>query len=465
MPTLVDVFSLFCIVKVMSENTPPTDGKSVKKFQTPIGVFDILPDQHQYYTFLKKVIRHRCRQSGFRRLTTPSLEFTEVFKETLGGTTDLVQNQLYTFDDRKGRSLTLKPEGTVPAVRAYLQHNMKEFPQPVELYYIEPHFRYDRPQKGHFRQFWQFGYEVIGESDPALDAQVVQLSHKILDDLGVAHLYKIQVNSIGCTTCRAPYIEDLKNYYIGKERSLCENCRNKLHANPLRLLECKGEDCRILAQLAPQLKTYLCKECKEFHAKFLGYLKEMGLNTVENDKLTRGLDYYTKTVFEFWDIQDGAENVVGGGGRYDGLVAQMGGEPTPAVGAAFGMERIITAMKREKVEVPAKDALHLFVAQLGDEAKKKCLNLLWELRERGIKSVGALGKGSMKEQLRLATKFGVPYTLILGITEVREGTVIIRNMQRGQQRTVPFDTVVDEVVKLIGESDLDTYSPGELVYG
>lgn len=442
-----------------------TPNSKTKKFQTPIGVFDILPDQHQYYTFLKKVVRHRCRQSGFRRITTPVFEFTEVFQRSLGDETDIVQKEMYTFPDKKERSLTLKPEGTAGAVRAYLQHGMKELPQPVELYYIEPHFRYDRPQKGRYRQFWQFGYEVIGESDPALDAQVVQLSHKILDDCGIAHLYKIQVNSIGCQVCRAAYLVDLQNHYIGKERSLCENCVSRLHKNPLRLLDCKEEDCRILAQLAPQLKNYLCKDCKEFHAKFLDYLKAMGLNHVENDKLVRGLDYYTKTVFEFWDVIDGAQNAVGGGGRYDGLVELMGGVATPAVGAAFGMERIIAAMKREKVEVPSKDDLHLFIAQLGDEAKKKCLNLLWELREQGIKTVGALGKGSMKAQLKLADKFRVPYTLILGITEVREGTIIIRDMHKGQQKTVPFDRVVDEVVKLIGESNLDFYSPGELVYG
>lgn len=446
------------------EQTEPKKQK-LNKLQTPLGVFDILPEDHLYYTHIKKVVRHRCRQSGFRRITTPTFEFTDVFQRSIGDATDIVQKEMYTFSDRKDRSLTLKPEGTAGVVRAYLQHGMKELPQPVELYYIEPHFRYDRPQKGRYRQFWQFGFEVIGELDPALDAQTIQLSHKIFEDLGIAHLLSLQINSIGCPICRAEYITQLLNYYVGKERSLCENCRGRLEKNPLRLLDCKEEDCQILAQLAPKLKMYLCKECKEFQAKVLEFLEATDIEYQENDKLVRGLDYYTRTVFEFWDKTEGAQNAVGGGGRYDGLIELMGGAPTPAVGTAFGMERIILNMKKEKISVPSKDYLHIFVAQLGDEAKKKCLNLLWELRERGVKTVGALGKGSMKAQLRLADKFNVPYTLILGITEVRENTIIIRDMAKGQQRIVPFDMIIDEVVSLIGEKNLDKYSPGEIVYG
>lgn len=436
----------------------------LQKLQSPLGVFDILPDDQLYYTHIKKVVRHRCRQSGFRRITTPTFEFTEIFNRAIGNQTDIVSKEMYTFPDRKDRSLTLKPESTAPVVRAYLEHGMKEMPQPVELYYIEPHYRYDRPQKGRYRQFWQFGFEVIGESDPALDAQIVHLAYRILDDLGIAQLFDIQVNSIGCKVCRGKYVEDLKDFYVGKERSLCDNCTHRLQENPLRLLDCKEEDCRILAQLAPQLKTYLCKECKEFHASFLDYLKEVGIKFTENDRLVRGLDYYTRTVFEFWDRSQGAQNAVGGGGRYDGLVELMGGPETPAVGAAFGIERAIWHMKRENLHLPSKDTLHVFVAQLGEEAKKKCLKLLWDLRDRGIRSVGALGKGSMKAQLKLADKFKVPYTLILGITEVREGTIIIRDMAKGQQRFVPFDKAVDEVVKLIGTKNLDLYSPGEIVY-
>lgn len=438
----------------VKSQTPP--------FQTPKGVHDILPADHEYYTFIKKVVRHRCRQAGFRRIATPMFEFTEVFKRSIGDTSDIVSKEMYTFQDRKGRSLTLKPESTAGVCRSYIQQNMASWAQPVELYYIEPHFRYDRPQKGRYRQFWQFGFEIIGESDAALDAQIIYLTWKILDDLGIAGIFTLQLNSIGCQVCRPQYLNILKDFYFGKERSLCAECKYRLEKNPLRLLDCKQEDCQILAQIGPKLKDYLCTECKQYDSDVKEFLTEMKLEYAENQSLVRGLDYYTKTVFEFWDKTNGAQNSVGGGGRYDGLIELLGGPPTPAVGIAVGIERVIANMKREKVRVPHKDDLHLFVAQLGQESKKKCLPLINELRDAGIKTMGALGKGSIKVQLRLADKFKVPYTVIVGLTEVREGTAIIRDMKVGTQKSVAFDEVVDEVIKLIGEENRDMYRPGEV---
>lgn len=451
----------------MDKNVNKDSGEGNNKkppYQTPKGVHDILPKDHEYHTFIKKVVRHRCRQAGFRRITTPIFEFTEVFTRSIGETSDIVSKEMYTFNDKKERSLTLKPESTASVVRSYIQSGMTSWPQPVELYYIEPHFRYDRPQKGRYRQFWQFGFEVIGESDPAIDAQIIYLSYKILDDLGIAQLFTLQLNSIGCMECRPGYIQILKDYYYGKERSLCADCKYRLETNPLRLLDCKEEDCQILAQIAPKLSDYLCNECKEFDKHVKEFLEEMKIEYQENHSLVRGLDYYTKTVFEFWDKTDGAQNAIGGGGRYDGLVELMGGQSTPASGFAAGMDRIIANMKREKIRVPQKDDLHVFVAQLGQEAKKKCLPLIIDLRDAGIKTMGALGKGSIKTQLKLADKFNVPYTIIIGLTEVRENTAIIRDMTVGSQKTVPIDDAVDEITKLIGEDNLDTYSPGEAIY-
>ncbi len=433
-------------------------------YQTPKGVHDILPGDHEYYTFIKKVVRHRCRQAGFRRISTPIFEFTEVFTRSIGDLSDIVSKEMYTFSDRKDRSLTLKPEGTAGVMRSYIQHGMQSLAQPVQLFYLEPHFRYDRPQKGRYRQFWQFGFEIIGESDPALDAQIIYLAHKILDDVGIAGLFSLQLNNIGCQICRPNYITALKDFYFGKERSLCGQCRDRLEKNPLRLLDCKEEDCRILAQLAPKMADYLCAECKEFDMQVKQFLGEQKIEFQQNNSLVRGLDYYTKTVFEFWDRSDGAQNAVGGGGRYDGLAELMGGNPTPACGFAAGIERIIANMKREKIRVPHKDDLHLFVAQLGHEAKMKSLPLINELREAGVRTMGALGKGAIKTQMRLADKFKVPYTLILGLTEVREGNIIIRDMKVGTQVTIPFEDAVKEVVKRIGKENLDRYSPGELIY-
>ena len=441
-----------------------SDDQRKPPYRTPKGVHDILPRDHEYHTYIKKVLRHRCRQAGFKRITTPIFEFTDVFRRSIGDETDIVKKEMYTFEDRKGRSLTLKPESTAGVVRAYIQGGMQELPQPVELYYIEPHFRYDRPQKGRYRQFWQFGFEIIGESDAALDAQCIQLANLINEDLGIADVFSLQLNTIGTPEAREEYMQVLQDYYVGKERSLCEDCVSRMTKNPMRLLDCKGEDCQILADLAPKMVDYLDKESKEYHEELKSYLDEMEIEYVENPKLVRGLDYYTKTVFEFWDKNNGAQNAIGGGGRYDGLFELMGGQPTPAVGYAAGIERIIANMKIAKIGVPSKDTLHVFVAQLGTEAKKKCLPLIGQMRNAGIKTMGALGKGAIRNQLRLADKFGAPWTVIIGITEVREETAIIRNMEKGTQETVPFDKVVANLKKKIGDKKLDKYSPGELLY-
>jgi len=274
----------------------------------------------------------------------------------------------------------------------------------------------------------------------------------------------LQLNTIGSLESRQKYAQILQDYYTGKERSLCPDCLVRLEKNPMRLLDCKEEDCRILADLAPKMKDYLDKDSLDFHNELKGYLEEMGIEYQENSKLVRGLDYYNRTVFEFWDKTEGAQNAIGGGGRYDGLVKLMGGQHTPAVGFASGVERIIANMKREKIRVPAKDTLHVFVAQLGVEAKRKCLPLIEEMREHGIKTMGAMGKGAINIQLKLADKFKVPFAVLIGITEVREGTAIIRDMQRGVQETVKLKNVIPRLLDLIGEDNLDKYSPGELLY-
>lgn len=432
-------------------------------FQTPKGVHDILPADHEYYTFIKKVVRHRGRQAGYKRITTPMFEYTEVFKRSIGDATDIVSKEMYTFEDKKGRSLTLKPESTASICRAYIQNNMNQWAQPVELFYIEPHFRYERPQAGRYRQFWQFGFEVIGESDPALDAQAILLAQRIYDDLGISASLKLQINNIGDLESRKVYAEALRDYYFGKERYLSDEDRVRLEKNPLRILDSKHEDTIILNQSAPKFKDFISKESQAFHDEVLESLTALGIKYTENPTLVRGLDYYNQTVFEFWDEKKGAQNSVGGGGRYDGLIELLGGQPTPAIGFAMGLERVIAQMKRQKVRVPSKDDLHLFVAQLGPESKKICLPLIDKLRERGIKTMGALGKGAFKNQLKIADKFKVPYCVLIGLTEVREKTAIIRDMKVGTQVTVPFDKVIDEVIKRIGQSNLDYYDPTDPV--
>lgn len=438
--------------------------KKTAQMKVPTGTCDIMPADHEYHTYVKKVVRHRARQAGFRRISTPIFENASLFENAIGKKSDIITKELYTFDDPEGKKMALKPDGTPGVARAYVQNEMDQCPKPVLLYYFEPHFRHNKPEKGRYRQFWQFGFEIIGEHDAALDAQCIQLVNKIHEDLGIDGLFKLQINTIGAPDAREKYIQVLQDYYVGKERSLCEDCLDKMENNPMRLLDCKEEDCQILAQLAPSMKDYLDKESLDFHEELKGYLDEIGLEYDDNPKLVRGLDYYSGTVFEFWEKDSGAKSAVGGGGRYNDLIELLGGESTPAVGYSAGVERIIANMKKEKIRVPQKDDLHIFVAQLGNEAKKKCLPLIEDLREAGLKTMGALGKGSINVQLDLAHQFKVPYAVLIGITEVREGTAIIRDMEKGIQETVMFDEVADRLVELIGEDDLDKYSPGELLY-
>jgi len=448
--------------QLKAENENDSALENIKApFQTVKGVHDILPDDHDYHTYIKKIIRHRSRQAGFRRITTPLLEYTEVFKKSIGEITDLVANEMYSFEDPTGHSVTLKPEGTAGICRSYVQNGMHNLPQPVELYYYEPNFRFDKLQAGRYRQFWQFGFEIIGECDPALDAQAIYLAHKIYKDLGIADTLKLQINNIGDPESRQVYEDALRDYYYGKERYLSDDDKLKLKVNPMRILDSKHEDTIILNQSAPRFSDYLSQECKDFDLEVKDYLNSLGLEFIQNDNLVRGLDYYTRTVFEFWDNKKGGQNTIGAGGRYDGLIELMGGQPTPALGFAMGIERVIAQMKREKIRVPRKDDLHVFVAQLGREAKKRCLPLIMELRESGIKTMGALGKGAIKNQLGLADKFKAPYAVIMGLTEVRENTAIIRNMQKGTQVTVPIENVVEEIIKRIGANNLDFYDTSE----
>lgn len=433
-----------------------------QKFQTLRGMYDILPAEQAYFTLIKKVVRHRARQAGFWRIATPVLEDKGLFVRGIGSETDIVEKELYTLKTKKtGPELALKPEGTAGVARAYLEHGLNSVPQPVELYYIEPHFRHDRPQGGRARQFHQFGFEILGESDAGLDVQIIQLANLIHTDLRIADYLKLQINTLGCLDCRAKYLDFLKDYYLGKERNLCPNCQRRLQENPLRLLDCKQEDCRILAHAAPNLQNEICPQCRGYHKKVLELLGAAEIKFTENKKLVRGLDYYTRTVFEFWADDLGAKSAVGGGGRYDGLIAELGGPKTPACGYSGGFERLIALMKAHNLVVPDKNYIDVFVVQLGFSAKKIALRLLNDLHAKGVHAFGALGKSSIKNQLDKARKFKARFALILGEVEVRSKKVILRNMRTGGQIIVPLKRVVKEVLKQVGSKRLDFYDPGQ----
>lgn len=433
------------------------------KYRSAKGVHDVLPADHQYMTYIKKAVRHRARQAGYKRIDPPLFEERALFERGIGEHTDIVEKELFAVG-RKGavdtadKEYALRPEFTAGICRAYIEHGMHDLPQPVELYSIGPCFRYDRPQKGRYRQFHQFDFEVIGLSDPSIDAQLIHMTWKIFHDLKILGRLSMQINNIGSPDDRAKYVQALKDYFGGKERNLPDTDRERLKHNPLRLLDSKEEDTIILVKNAPTMEEFLSPESKAYHSTLLECLDVLGITYQKNNNLVRGLDYYNQTVFEYWDSSTGAQNAVGGGGRYDYLIEQLGGKPTPGVGFAAGVERVMWHMQQAGVEAPNKDQVDVFVAQLGPEAKKKCLPLVSQLRDLGVHTVGALGEASIKSQMRLADRFQARYCLLMGQMEVKEGTIILRDMTAGKQKQIPFEKVIPELLQLIQSDSLDTYS-------
>jgi len=436
------------------------------QFRTPKCTHDVLPEDHQYMTYIKKAVRHRCRQAGYRRIDPPIFENRAIFERSIGEHTDIVEKELFLVsgkaaagqDAEQGVEYALRPELTAGICRSYIEHGMQQLPQPVELYAIGQCFRYDRPQKGRYRQFHQVDLEVIGLKDPSLDAQLIHVCMKILKDLQIADRLTLQLNNIGSADNRRAFTAALKDYFIGKERHLPEIDRRRLQSNPLRLLDSKEHDTQILLKSTPTLDQFIDDASKLYHTTLVEYLEELQIPFTSNAGLVRGLDYYGQTVFEIWDGSSGAQNAVGGGGRYDGLIELLGGSPTPGVGAALGIERMIWHMKQAGIKAPNKDQVDVFVAQLGPDAKKMCLQLISELREYGVHTIGALGEASLKSQMRLADKFGARFTLLLGQMEVKEGKIILRDMAAGRQKSLSFGKAVPEILKLLGSEHLDTYS-------
>ncbi len=419
-----------------------------KPFKAPAGTSDVLPDDHDYFTFIKKIIRHRFRQSGFRRIEVPIFEETEVFHRSLGTDTEIIKRELYSFQDPRGRDYSLRPEMTTGIVRSFIEHKMYEEALPVELYAIGKCFRFERPQSRTKRAFWQFGGEVLGETDPAIDAQIIYLGHNILEALKIRENIELKINTIGSPEDRAKFIEALANFYAGKERSLSPASREKLEQGKyLDLLNARTEDEEVLVEMAPKITDFLSPESREFFDQTLAYINSFGIEYTIDPSLVRPLEYYSHTVFEF--REKGMRNKILVGGRYDGLIEKMGG-PVEMGGCGFagGMERIVDLMKRNNIEPPRKDILEVFVAATGLVAKKHALPILVKLREAGFNSVGVLGKTSMEEQLNRAAKFKVPYAIIMGDLEVKKGKLIIRDMELGRSRTIEADKVVEEVKKL-----------------
>lgn len=403
--------------------------------KAPRGTFDILPEEHTYWEYVEKKAAFLCRLYGYQPLTTPMFEDAQVFTKTVAGGTDIVDKEMYIFEDKGGQELALRAEGTAPVCRAYIEHGLFNLPQPVKLYYIGPAFRYERPQSGRYRQHHQFGFEALGEADPALDAEVIDMAQHFFHSLGLSQL-TVRLNSIGCKLCRPGYLEGLKQHYSGHGDRLCPDCKIRAVKNPLRLLDCKQLSCQEIAETAPKITDYLCPECQIHFQSVQGYLGAIGIPFDLNPRLVRGLDYYTRTVFEIEPRDNGGQSTLGGGGRYDNLIEELGGKPTPGVGFACGLERIILNLKKQKTDMPALPKPDVFVAYLEGEAKIEAMKLAAELRKVSIALVMATGDKSLKGQMRQANSLGIPYAVILGEREISEQSVVLRDMKSGEQKTV-----------------------------
>ena len=413
--------------------------------QAPRGTKDILPDSVERWRYAEEKIRKICRCFGYSEIRTPLFEHTELFQRGIGDTTDVVEKEMYTFTDRGGRSITLRPENTAAAVRAYLEHKLYAENALTKLFYIGSMFRFDRPQKGRVREFHQFGVEALGEASPAVDAEIILLAVRFLESLGLSEL-SLSINSVGDPACRPVYREKLREFFREKLDGLCEDCRSRYDRNPLRILDCKNPKCQELSVGAPEITDCLCDECADHFGKVKSYLTAAGVEFTCDPRLVRGLDYYTKTAFEIKYEPLGAQSAVAGGGRYDGLVEEIGGAPTPAVGFAVGLERVMLAMETQGLFPEREGRADAFVVAMGDAAREEAFRLLAELRDAGLAALTDYAGRSMKSQMKQADKAKARYALILGEDELGKGVVTLRNMETSAQEQVARDEIVNKLL-------------------
>jgi histidyl-tRNA synthetase len=409
------------------------------------GFNDILPSEIGRWQFVEETAREVFEGFGFSEIRIPIIERTELFSRGIGEATDIVEKEMYTFTDRSGNSLTLRPEATASMARAYLEHQIYSFDPVAKLYCIGPMFRYERPQKGRYRQFYQIDAEVFGVENPMVDAEVILMLIHFLSRVGLEKL-ELQINSLGCRDCRPRYREELKHFLTKKSFQLCEDCQRRLHTNPLRIFDCKVETCQEAIADAPQVIHFICDECQKHFDKVKEYLGMAGLAFILNPRMVRGLDYYTRTAFEVVSYQLGSQNAVTGGGRYDNLFQEIGGLDVPGIGFAIGMERLVSLLPKEKefVQYPS-----LFIAALGEETYREAYRLVNQLHLEGIRAELDYEGKSLKSQMRRADKLKAQYVLIMGEEELKRGKAVLRNMGTKFQEEVPLQGLIDTLRKKI----------------
>ncbi len=414
--------------------------------QAPKGTRDILPEDITQWNYVEHQFSELCKRFGYKEIRIPVFEHTELFQRGVGDTTDIVQKEMYTFKDKGERSITLRPEGTAGIVRSFIEHGMGSLPQPVKLFYQITAYRYENVQKGRYREFHQFGVELLGAADPSADAEVISILALYFEQLGIKNLV-LNLNSIGCPTCRSAYNEKLKDYLKDHIGSMCETCKERYDRNPMRILDCKEESCKVRIKDAPALLDHICDECRDHFNKVTGRLEAIGIPFSIDKGIVRGLDYYTKTVFEFVSKNIGTQGTVCGGGRYDGLVEACGGAPTPGIGFALGVERLLLEMQSQGIEMPKPEAPQIYMGAIGEKAALMCEKLAWELRKNKIFCVKDIMNRSVKAQMKYADKLGAHYALILGDNEIENNKAQLKDMKTGESKDIRLDTLIDRLVK------------------
>ena len=405
------------------------------------GTKDVLPKDVHKNQYIEATALDIASKFGYKEIRTPVFEHTELFQRGVGDTTDVVQKEMYTFDDKGGRSITLRPEGTSGAVRSYLENGLCNEALPQKVCYLTSCYRYEKPQAGRLREFHQFGVECFGSASPLADAEIIALAKSIFDTLGVKDL-SLEINSIGCPTCRAEYHKALKEYFSSRKDELCDTCKSRLDRNPMRILDCKSPICHEIAEGAPVVIDYLCDECKEHFENVQKYLKAQNIEYTINPQIVRGLDYYTKTVFEFVSNSIGAQGTVCGGGRYDGLVEELGGQHTPSLGFAMGIERLMLLMEAQGCEFPEAEKPDLFIVALGEKATLKAVEIAKDMREEGFSALLDLNQRSVRAQMKYADKLGAKFNVVIGDNEVEAKTAKLKKMQTGEETEINLDTFV-----------------------
>ena len=412
----------------------------------PKGTKDILPEQVYRWHYVENRFADICAKYGFKEIRTPMFEHTEVFARGIGDTTDVVQKEMYTFNDHAGRSITLKPEGTSGAVRAFIEHKQYAEVQPTKYYYVTDCFRYEKPQSGRLRHFHQFGIEVFGTPNMLADAEVISLGYDFLTGLGITEI-ELRINSVGCPECRSKYREALREFLRPHYDELCNTCKDRYERNPMRILDCKSEVCQQIAKGAPRMLDYLCDDCHQAFEELKQNLTSLGIEYTIDPNIVRGLDYYTKTAFEFVTTKIGAQGTVCGGGRYDHLVEELGGPPIPGVGFGLGIERLLLLMEANQIEIPEADKPEVFVAVVGEAAKAFGLKLCRQLRQKGVIAEMDTLARNIKGQFKYADRLGARYTLVIGEDELAKGVVSLKDMSRSEQREIAIDKIYEEIKK------------------